>query len=313
MFTEPKDNPFDDMQDDDLGPALPAAQTDVKTLVENSFQKVVHADPELFRETCAKCHGSKIYRGLSRFGSECFACKGLGYKEYKTSPEVRARKAATAVANKAKNAQKKIEKGIANLAAFEAQHPQIAAWWTNSKFEFAIEMREKIKLYGHLTPGQMAAVQNCITKFEAAKAARVAANATEIERQAQLPTLNVQHIIDAFERARQNGIKRPKLRLWSGKMSFGFSRAPDGGRNAGAIYVLDKDLYLGKIIDGRFTKSRDCGLEIEAEIIKVCQDPAQAAIAYGKQFGACSVCARELSDPVSIARGIGPICEQRFF
>lgn len=32
----------------------------------------------------------------------------------------------------------------------------------------------------------------------------------------------------------------------------------------------------------------------------------------GKQSGICEACGRELTDPVSIARGIGPVCEGRF-
>jgi hypothetical protein len=34
-------------------------------------------------------------------------------------------------------------------------------------------------------------------------------------------------------------------------------------------------------------------------------------VAYGKKFGRCAVCMRELSDPESIERGIGPVCAER--
>jgi hypothetical protein len=44
----------------------------------------------------------------------------------------------------------------------------------------------------------------------------------------------------------------------------------------------------------------------------VAADPEQAAVAYGKRFGQCSVCARELTNEDSINRGIGPICAERF-
>ena len=33
---------------------------------------------------------------------------------------------------------------------------------------------------------------------------------------------------------------------------------------------------------------------------------------YGIQFGVCCVCGRELTDEVSVSRGIGPVCARRF-
>jgi hypothetical protein len=44
----------------------------------------------------------------------------------------------------------------------------------------------------------------------------------------------------------------------------------------------------------------------------VLADPKAASIAYGRELGVCGVCGRTLTDPESIAKGIGPICEGRF-
>jgi hypothetical protein len=38
--------------------------------------------------------------------------------------------------------------------------------------------------------------------------------------------------------------------------------------------------------------------------------PGEAAVKWGKMTGRCSCCGRTLSDPVSIERGIGPICAE---
>ena len=54
------------------------------------------------------------------------------------------------------------------------------------------------------------------------------------------------------------------------------------------------------------------GAEVEREIVAVAADPLNAAIAYGKKYGKCSVCARTLTDEDSINRGIGPVCAERF-
>lgn len=38
----------------------------------------------------------------------------------------------------------------------------------------------------------------------------------------------------------------------------------------------------------------------------------EQAAKFGHQTGVCAVCARDLSDPVSVERGIGPVCYKRF-
>jgi hypothetical protein len=41
-------------------------------------------------------------------------------------------------------------------------------------------------------------------------------------------------------------------------------------------------------------------------------DPLAAAQKYGKLAGRCCSCNRDLTDPASIAAGIGPICAGKF-
>ena len=41
-------------------------------------------------------------------------------------------------------------------------------------------------------------------------------------------------------------------------------------------------------------------------------DPLAAAKRYGHALGVCAVCGRALTDPDSIAAGIGPVCAKRF-
>lgn len=41
-------------------------------------------------------------------------------------------------------------------------------------------------------------------------------------------------------------------------------------------------------------------------------DPKAAAITFSRHFTVCAVCGSPLSDPESMARGLGPICEKRF-
>jgi hypothetical protein len=109
---------------------------------------------------------------------------------------------------------------------------------------------------------------------------------------------------EAFDTARESGLTKLKLRLGA----FEFKPAPATGRNAGAIYVTEAGEYLGKVIGGQFHATRSCLDAQKTAIAEVCADPAKAATAYGQQTGCCACCGRELTDPESIARSIGPIC-----
>lgn len=159
--------------------------------------------------------------------------------------------------------------------------------------DFAFSLDKQLLSKGTLTDGQLAAVRRNL-------AAQAAAVAVEGD--------GVKAVQDAFATATGNGLKRPKLRLGD----FVLKLAPATGRNAGAIYVTSSDAYLGKIADGQFFGSRDCDAITSAEIVYLCADPIKSAVAYGQLTGNCACCGRELTDPESIERGIGPICADHF-
>lgn len=204
-------------------------------------------------------------------------------------------------------------RAVNNLAfdTFEAAHPDIAAWWKNSTFPFAVDLRNKLKQWGHLTPNQVAAAERCARRYVES----LVATTKQVKLSSASKEVNVQFIIDAFERARVNGVRTPHLRLLGKDMKLDFSRAPDHGSNPGAIYVKSKgtNKYLGKILGGRFAKSSDCSESEQDAVLVACSNPEQAAIAYGRRFGSCSVCGRELTNHESIDLGIGPTCRERFF
>jgi hypothetical protein len=52
--------------------------------------------------------------------------------------------------------------------------------------------------------------------------------------------------------------------------------------------------------------------ELEMTLDRIEADPQGAAAEDGLRTGRCSCCGRELTDPVSIAMGIGPICANKF-
>lgn len=186
----------------------------------------------------------------------------------------------------------------AMLAWIDA-NPAEYQWLTDSadSFDFAASLLASLRKWGRLTDNQLGAVQRILAKRK-----------LQSTRHAAAPTVSLEPVEQAFAKAKAAGILRPKLRL----DVFTFSPAPDTGKNAGAIYVKEGETYLGKVVGGKLFAVSSCTIDQEQSIVSVSRDPMQAAIAYGKEFGKCSVCARTLSDPESIARGIGPICADRF-
>jgi hypothetical protein len=161
-----------------------------------------------------------------------------------------------------------------------------------SKNDFARSLDEQLIRTGNLTEKQVAAVTRQLYRPVAA-------------------TIEVGSVLkmqEAFASAIESGLKRPKMRL----SGFMLKLAPATGRNKGAIYVTSSDEYLGKIADGAFTPSRDCPADKQAEIVAMCADPLAAAVAYGRETGQCACCGRELTDPDSIALGVGPICRAKW-
>jgi hypothetical protein len=184
------------------------------------------------------------------------------------------------------------------MLAWIDAHPAEYQWLIDSNtFDFAVSLLASLRKWGKLTDGQLGAVQRILAKKQA-----------QAVRHAAAPALSLEPVEQAFAKAQAAGIKRPKLRLGV----FTFSPAPATGVNAGAVYVKEGEIYLGKVLGGRLFAAAACTVDQESQIVAVGQDPLSAAIAYGKEFGKCSVCARTLSDPESIARGIGPVCADRF-
>ena len=117
----------------------------------------------------------------------------------------------------------------------------------------------------------------------------------------------------AFEAAKSKGAKRLTLRF------DGINVKPN--RDNSALWITSQTekeegnyglqpKYLGKVTpQGCDSRLSDTVKEV---ILSAANDPLTAAIRYGKVSGECSCCGRELTDPRSIERGIGPICATKF-
>lgn len=185
-----------------------------------------------------------------------------------------------------------------NAKQVAKQYPQLHAWFFAKQHPWAIRMMDNLRSYDKLSDKQIEV------------SLRIMQEGTN---PAPLPSaeLDLAAIETAFNRARSSGVRAPKMTL----AHFTFKAAGSNSANPGAIYILDRDHdegYLGKVLAGRFTLSRNCSPEQVAEVQTIVADPKSAAIAFGKEWGVCCICNRTLTDETSIANGIGPICAERF-
>lgn len=155
-----------------------------------------------------------------------------------------------------------------------------------------------------------------LTGFLAAEYARfgglTAAQIDELQTKSLVPTVDVNHILRAFEiAASKGGVRQPQVRV----NGFVFKYATRGA-TPGAIFVIESesgfDEYLGKILDGEFKPVRACTSDQMKRILAAASNPLEAIIAFGRQTGQCSICARPLTDPASVEAGVGPICRAKF-
>lgn len=128
-------------------------------------------------------------------------------------------------------------------------------------------------------------------------------------------------IVDTLHAARQH-LKFPKVRARTddGTQKVVFSVAGDRAKMPGSINVTDggpygENQWFGRIdpATGTFTPSRSATDAVIAVVRAFAADPENFASVQGLKFGTCACCGRELTNPESVARGIGPICAERFF
>ncbi len=260
----------------------------------------------VYRETCSKCGGDGRWHGHGDCTGDgrCTMCDGVGYKEFKTSPEERAKGREAAARAK----QREAEALAAKVTAWHAANPEVSEWLVSAAgrgFEFAQSLLTSLEQYGSLTDRQMETAARLTLQSQERRAQWVA---EKTAREAAAPTVDSARLEESFRTAKANGLKWPRITM--GEMVI--KPAGENSKNPGALYVTEYGQYLGKVMGGRFFKVRECGTEQEQQVVSLINDPVGAAEAYGHMTGHCCICNRELTNPDSVARGIGPICADKF-
>lgn len=172
--------------------------------------------------------------------------------------------------------------------------------------DFAASLVEQFDRKGGLSVNQAAAATRMLDKIAANKKARDASTGMQNTRSGEV---DMSAIRELFATAQNNGLKKPKFYAGDVKISL----APVNGKNAGALYVTrDPDAYQGKIFGNAFQASAYCAPDTLEVLKAISENPGEYARMTGKQTGRCCCCGRELTDPESIANGIGPICAENW-
>lgn len=136
----------------------------------------------------------------------------------------------------------------------------------------------------------------------------------EKARAPKLGPAGLVRISQLFRKAKDAGLKRPKIEIAPGVVIV---RAGPASSRPDSLYVKGgrsyESVYYGRIDpDGNFSASDNADDEVFSALLAWSQDPAKAAKAYGHQHGNCCFCGRDLDDPRSVAMGYGPVCAENY-
>lgn len=245
------------------------------------------------RETfpCMKCSGTGTYTFgyINPRSGKCHACNGRGH--FLTDPRTRAK----AKQSRAKRKSSSISEFIKNN---EAVYRHIEKFQATSGF--CNSLFNQLHSKGSLSDNQIAAVQKGIDKMSANK----------VKREESAPVIELTKLHELFGKATESGLKKPALTIDDVRIS----KAPDTGVNAGSLYVKKQGQYQGKLTaEGKFFAVRSADESIAGLLNDIAADPEGKLKELGRVTGTCCACGRELTDEESIRKGIGPICEQRWF
>ncbi len=245
---------------------------------------------------CETCSGKGKLHSIYG-GRTCPTCKGK--KEFKNSLETRRKWKQDAFRNE------KVKLDTKKAAFIEREPGLIEFLRENCEWsEFFSDLLDSFGKYGALTENQTRAARASIEKVLQSRKEK------EEQREKNKVAVDLAPIKTMFDSAVASGLKRTKYRA----EGLELTRAPDTGRNPGAIYVnrIEDSEYVGKVVNGKFEPVRSAVEGDKLAILRIAENPSEAAVRWGRQTGTCSCCGRELTDPSSIAAGIGPICATKW-
>lgn len=284
---------FDDL---DTNPNAPKPQMTAEEIKQGAH--IANGGEAVTSFACPKCggRGYRVYGYVNITSYPCNYCRRTGKVTQKRVDNI-------------ERAIKADRTRQMNDGRFREEHAEliealnkIREWHT-----FAASLLDQLDSGKRWSERQIEAAQRSVEKVEAKRQQQREERAKAND--AKSGDVDISAITALFATATDNDIKRPVFRA----DGLTISKAPMHGRNAGALYVKSNDdLYLGKIVNGKFMAARDATADTLAKLQAVAADPTAEAIKYARRTGRCGCCGKTLVDPVSIRAGIGPICAQKW-
>ncbi|UCG53589.1 MAG: hypothetical protein JSW58_08525 [Candidatus Latescibacterota bacterium] len=140
-----------------------------------------------------------------------------------------------------------------------------------------------------------------------------------VEAEEPKRTVKLEAIVRVLQRARDNGLKHPKVRLsWGNGEPLALSLAGERSRYPGTVNVTDGGSYgnnrwFGRIeLDGDYSPRRGVPAEVVEALEKFNAAPAETGSLHGRLTGRCCFCGRDLETKESVGVGYGPVCADRY-
>ena len=182
------------------------------------------------------------------------------------------------------------EESVEGFTAWCEDHEGVLDWLiaeSDAGNEFAASLLTKGRQYGHLTPGQLGAVQKSLDNDQGAGKSE--------------SDIDLSDLMKGYYAVPQGDTRLKLCVRKPGKNSryLGWTFVDDGagyGRRTTYGKQAPDGMYRGNVQD---------------ELRAILKDPLEAMVAYGKLTGTCGKCGRLLEDEESVAAGIGPICASK--
>ena len=177
---------------------------------------------------------------------------------------------------------------------FKSENKGVFAWLQahSSSNSFAGSLFDQLLERGTLSENQIAAVRRNIEKSDRVGNSNVV----------------VANVVARIDALKAQGLSKIAVTVGGYKIY-----TPDNGGDQ--LYIKIGGRYIGKLVEGVF-KPAGAAQKVDAEnlvaIAKLNDEELIARIVEeGKKTGTCGICSRTLTDPDSIAAGIGPVCAGR--
>lgn len=292
-MTENTATDFSDLDASDAelesGSTAPAAP---KTFLEHAAKFGASRTRE--QATCRACGGSGQFRSkfTGRLVGECFRCKGTGKADAVGQKAVESRKANAA--------QREHEAAVAKAKFYEEHYDALEYLYKRREhWDFADSLLRQFASRGSLSENQLAAVYRAMERDAAKEKARAEKVAQGEPEGSGLDLSN----LPAGRYAVPDGDTRLKVLV---------QRPEAPSKWAGWVFVSDAAEYGQGRKYGRQAPGKTYSGAIRVELEKIVANPQAACAAYGRLTGTCGICGRHLEDEESVARGIGPICANKF-